>query len=158
MAGLFWEHKLCKPLVPSSPRVFVPKHTAGMRFELRSCVTSEQKACAVRVVLGSIMLPQSFQKIVTCTGNVNCSLALDSPPWEKWLQIMVESLDAGNANVSVEMLASFTGGPPLCLALWEGPERTLCLLCLSWAFGWLAAVAHVPQHASCLGITLGAAT
>uniref|UniRef100_A0A8C0F5T6 Post-glycosylphosphatidylinositol attachment to proteins 6 n=1 Tax=Bubo bubo TaxID=30461 RepID=A0A8C0F5T6_BUBBB len=34
----------------------------------------------------------SFQRIITCTGNVNCSLALDSPPWEKWLQIMVESL------------------------------------------------------------------
>lgn len=110
---------------PSSCRVFVPKHAAGMQFELRSCVTSEQKACAVRVVLGSITLPQSFQRIITCVGNVNCSLALDSPPWEKWLQIMVESLGAANASVSVEMLASFTGGLPLPLALWEGPERTL---------------------------------
>uniref|UniRef100_A0A8C0HN27 Post-glycosylphosphatidylinositol attachment to proteins 6 n=1 Tax=Buteo japonicus TaxID=224669 RepID=A0A8C0HN27_9AVES len=78
--------------VVSPAKVFVPKHAAGMQFELRSCVTSEQKACAVRVVLGSITLPQSFQRIITCVGNVNCSLALDSPPWEKWLQIMVESL------------------------------------------------------------------
>uniref|UniRef100_A0A8B9NEK1 Post-glycosylphosphatidylinositol attachment to proteins 6 n=1 Tax=Accipiter nisus TaxID=211598 RepID=A0A8B9NEK1_9AVES len=111
--------------VVSPAKVFVPKHAAGMQFELRSCVTSEQKACAVRVVLGSITLPQSFQRIITCVGNVNCSLALDSPPWEKWLQIMVESLGAANASVSVEMLASFTGGLPLPLALWEGPERTL---------------------------------
>lgn len=102
---------------PSSCRVFVPKHAAGMRFELRSCVTSKRKACAVRVVLGSITLPQSFQKIITCTGNINCSLALESPPWEKWLQIMVESLGPANASVSVEMLASFTGGLPLSLAL-----------------------------------------
>ncbi|XP_009985763.1 PREDICTED: transmembrane protein 8A [Tauraco erythrolophus] len=98
--------------VVSPAMVFVPKHAAGMWFELRSCVTSEQKACAVRVVLGSITLPQSFQRIVTCTGNVSCSLALDSPPWEKWLQIMVESLGAANASVSVEMLASFTACRP----------------------------------------------
>ncbi|PKU29148.1 transhypothetical protein [Limosa lapponica baueri] len=89
------------------PWVFVPKHAAGMRFELRNCLTSEQKPCAVRVVLGSITLPQSFQRIITCVGRVNCSLALDSPPWEKWLQIMVESLGAANASVSVEMLATF---------------------------------------------------
>ncbi|PKK24530.1 transmembrane protein 8A [Columba livia] len=100
------------PAKPLHVKVFVPKHASGMRFELRRCVTSEQKACTVRVVLGSITLPQSFQKIVTCTGTVNCSLALHSPPWEKWLQIMVESLGAANASVSVEMLASFTACRP----------------------------------------------
>lgn len=131
---------------PSSCRVFVPKHAAGMRFELRSCVTSEQKVCAVRVVLGSVTLPQSFQRIVTCTGNGNCSLALDSPPWEKWLQIMVESLGAANASVSVEMLASFTGGLLLSLALWEGPERTLSAVPL---LGLWVVVACVPWHAGC---------
>lgn len=141
---------------PSSCRVFVPKHTAVMWLELRNCVSSEQKACAVRVVLGSITLPQSFQRIITCVGKVNCSLALDSPPWEKWLQIMVESLGAANASVSVKMLASFRGGLPLSPVLWKGPERTLCLLCLSWAFGWLAVVAGVPQHAGCLGVNLRA--
>uniref|UniRef100_A0A493TDR0 Post-GPI attachment to proteins 6 n=1 Tax=Anas platyrhynchos platyrhynchos TaxID=8840 RepID=A0A493TDR0_ANAPP len=118
----------------SPAKVFVPKYTARMWFELRSCVTSEQKACSVRVVLGSITLPQSFQKIITCTGNVNCSLGLDSLPWEKWLQIMVESLGTANASVSMEMLTSFTGGFPFSLPLWEGAARTLCLLCLSQAF------------------------
>uniref|UniRef100_A0A8C6ZF73 Post-GPI attachment to proteins 6 n=1 Tax=Nothoprocta perdicaria TaxID=30464 RepID=A0A8C6ZF73_NOTPE len=97
---------------PAKPLVFVPKYTATMWFELRSCVASEQKACAVRVVLGSITLPQSFQRILTCTGNVNCSLGLDSPPWEKWLQIMVENLGTGSADVSVEMVASFTACKP----------------------------------------------
>ncbi|KFU88014.1 Transmembrane protein 8A, partial [Chaetura pelagica] len=69
---------------------------------------SQREACAVRVVLGSLTLPQSFQRSLTCTGSGNCSLALDSPPWEKWLQVMVESISAARANVSVEMLASFT--------------------------------------------------
>ncbi|XP_071616512.1 post-GPI attachment to proteins factor 6 isoform X3 [Heliangelus exortis] len=100
------------PAKPLHVKVFVPKHAAGMRLELRSCLTREQKACAVRVVLGSITLPQSFQRILTCTGNTSCSLALESPPWEKWMQIMVESLGAASANVSVEMLASFTACRP----------------------------------------------
>ncbi|NWQ81474.1 TMM8A factor, partial [Columbina picui] len=64
------------PAKPLHVKVFVPKHAAGMRFELRRCMTSEQKACTVRVVLGSITLPQSFQKIVTCTGPLNCSFVL----------------------------------------------------------------------------------
>ncbi|XP_042654694.1 post-GPI attachment to proteins factor 6 isoform X2 [Tyto alba] len=110
--GVAMPQTIVSPAKPLHVKVFVPKHAAGMRFELRSCVTSEQKACVVRVVLGSIMLPQSFQRIITCTGSVNCSLALDSPPWEKWLQIMVESLSATNANVSVEMVASFTACRP----------------------------------------------
>lgn len=135
---------------PSSRRVFVPKHASGMRFQLSSCVTSEQRACHVRVLLGSITLPQSFQRSLTCTGSINCSLALDSPPWEKWLQIMVESLGTANASVSLEMLASFTGGIPSSLAVREGPEGTLCVLCLPWVFGCLAVVAYAPQQAGCL--------
>lgn len=135
---------------PSPCRVFIPKHAAGMRFQLSSCVTSQQRACTVRVLLGSITLPQSFQRSLTCTGSINCSLALDSPPWEKWLQIMVESLGTANASVSVEMLASFTGGIPSSVAVREGPEGDLCVLCLSWVLGCLAVVAHAPHQAGCL--------
>ncbi|KAM6113980.1 LOW QUALITY PROTEIN: post-GPI attachment to proteins factor 6 [Pterocles gutturalis] len=108
--GVAVPQTIVSPAKPLHVKVFVPKHAARMQFELRSCMTSEQKVCAVRVVLGSITLPQSFQRTVTCTGTMNCSLALDSPPWEKWLQVMVESL--GAAGVSVEMLASFTACRP----------------------------------------------
>ncbi|XP_061849005.1 post-GPI attachment to proteins factor 6 isoform X3 [Colius striatus] len=107
--GVAMPQTIVSPAKPLHVKVFVPKHAAGMRLELLSCVSSEHKACAVRVVLGSITLPQSFQRILTCTGSTNCSLALDSPPWEKWLQIMVESLGAANASVLVEVVASFTG-------------------------------------------------
>lgn len=78
-----------------------------MRFTLRSCAVYDTKACAVRLVLGSTTLPQSFQKTLNCLGRANCSLVLDSPPWEKWLQIKAENL--GTATVSFEMIASFTG-------------------------------------------------
>lgn len=63
---------------------------------------------------------------------------------------MVESLGTANASVSLEMLASFTGGIPSSLAVREGPEGTLCVLCLLWVFGCLAVVAYAPQHAGCL--------
>ncbi|XP_059718005.1 post-GPI attachment to proteins factor 6 isoform X1 [Haemorhous mexicanus] len=106
--GVPMPHTVVSPAKPLHVKVFVPKHAAAMRFQLSSCVTSEQRACTVRVLLGSITLPQSFQRSLTCTGSTNCSLALESPPWEKWLQIMVESLGTANASVSVEMLASFT--------------------------------------------------
>ncbi|XP_068885627.1 post-GPI attachment to proteins factor 6 isoform X2 [Aphelocoma coerulescens] len=106
--GVPMPHTVVSPAKPLHVKVFVPKHASGMRFQLSSCVTSEQRACSVRVLLGSITLPQSFQRSLTCTGSINCSLALDSPPWEKWLQIMVESLGTTNASVSLEMLASFT--------------------------------------------------
>ncbi|XP_023792262.1 post-GPI attachment to proteins factor 6 isoform X2 [Cyanistes caeruleus] len=106
--GVPMPHTVLSPAKPLHVKVFVPKHATGMRFQLSSCVTSEQRACTVRVLLGSITLPQSFQRSLTCTGSINCSLALDSPPWEKWLQIVVESLGTANASVSVEMLASFT--------------------------------------------------
>ncbi|KAM6352454.1 post-GPI attachment to proteins factor 6 isoform 5-T8 [Alca torda] len=110
--GVAMPQTVVSPAKALHVKVFVPKHAAVMQLELWNCVTSGQKACAVRVVLGSITLPQSFQRIVTCVGKVNCSLALDSPPWEKWLQIMVESLGAANASVSVEMLASFRACRP----------------------------------------------
>ncbi|XP_074453699.1 post-GPI attachment to proteins factor 6 isoform X3 [Larus michahellis] len=110
--GVAMPQTVVSPAKALHVKVFVPKHTAVMWLELRNCVSSEQKACAVRVVLGSITLPQSFQRIITCVGKVNCSLALDSPPWEKWLQIMVESLGAANASVSVKMLASFRACRP----------------------------------------------
>ncbi|XP_061849004.1 post-GPI attachment to proteins factor 6 isoform X2 [Colius striatus] len=110
--GVAMPQTIVSPAKPLHVKVFVPKHAAGMRLELLSCVSSEHKACAVRVVLGSITLPQSFQRILTCTGSTNCSLALDSPPWEKWLQIMVESLGAANASVLVEVVASFTACRP----------------------------------------------
>ncbi|NWR76119.1 TMM8A factor, partial [Centropus unirufus] len=110
--GVAVPQTIVSPAKPLHVKVFIPKHTARMRLELRSCVTSKQKPCAVRVVLGSITLPQSFQRIITCTGNVNCSLAVDSPPWEKWLQIMVESVGAADASVAVELVASFTACKP----------------------------------------------
>lgn len=96
-----------------------------MQFELLTCVMNGTTACIVRVMLGSVTLPQSFQKTLNCTARVGCSLILDSPPWEKWLQIMAENLSTTNTSVFLEMIASFTGVSQLCWPLREGLLHTL---------------------------------
>ncbi|CAM5087014.1 unnamed protein product [Natator depressus] len=106
------QQTIASPARPLHVKVFIPEYTATMQFTLRSCVVNSTKACAIRVVLGSIMLPQSFQKTLSCKETVDCSLVLHSPPWEKWLQIMAENLGTDNASVSFEMIASFTACKP----------------------------------------------
>ncbi|XP_075755280.1 post-GPI attachment to proteins factor 6 [Pelodiscus sinensis] len=103
---------IASPARPLHVKIFIPEYTATLQFTLRSCAENSTKTCAVRLVLGSITLPRSFQKTVQCTGRANCSLVLDSPPWEKWLQIMAENLGPANTSVSVEMKASFTACKP----------------------------------------------
>ncbi|XP_067407279.1 post-GPI attachment to proteins factor 6 isoform X2 [Emydura macquarii macquarii] len=104
------QQTIVSPARPLHVKIFIPEYTAKMRFTLRSCVVYDTKACAVQLVLGSTTLPQSFQKTLNCRGRANCSLVLDSPPWEKWLQIKAENL--GTATVSFEMIASFTACKP----------------------------------------------
>ncbi|XP_030432696.1 post-GPI attachment to proteins factor 6 isoform X6 [Gopherus evgoodei] len=106
------QQTIASPARPLHVKIFIPEYTATMQFTLRSCVVNSTKACAIRVVLGSIMLPQSFQKTLSCKGTADCSLVLHSPPWEKWLQIMAENLGTPNASVSFEMIASFTACKP----------------------------------------------
>ncbi|XP_026506612.1 post-GPI attachment to proteins factor 6 [Terrapene carolina triunguis] len=106
------QQTIASPARPLHVKIFIPEYTATMQFTLRSCVVNSTKACAIRVMLGSIMLPQSFQKILSCKGTADCSLVLHSPPWEKWLQIMAENLGTANASVSFEMIAFFTACKP----------------------------------------------
>ncbi|XP_044289309.1 post-GPI attachment to proteins factor 6 isoform X1 [Varanus komodoensis] len=91
-------------------KVFVPAYSALLRLELGNCVMNGSTACSVRVTLGSATLSRSSQEVLTCTGA--CSLRLASPPWEKWLQITVESLHGPNTSTSLEMAASFTACKP----------------------------------------------
>uniref|UniRef100_A0A8C8REF2 Post-glycosylphosphatidylinositol attachment to proteins 6 n=1 Tax=Pelusios castaneus TaxID=367368 RepID=A0A8C8REF2_9SAUR len=106
------QQTILSPARPLHVKIFIPEYTATMRLTLRSCAVNGTKVCAVQVVLGSTTLPQSFQKTLSCMGRADCSLVLDSPPWEKWLQIMAESLSTANTSISFEMIASFTACKP----------------------------------------------
>ncbi|XP_062999236.1 post-GPI attachment to proteins factor 6 [Elgaria multicarinata webbii] len=98
------------PTRPLHAKVFVPAYSATLRLELGSCTANASTACAVRLTLGSATLPPASQKVLNCSGA--CSLLLASPPWEKWLRIVVESLRGPGASTSFELTASFTACKP----------------------------------------------
>ncbi|XP_061455344.1 post-GPI attachment to proteins factor 6 isoform X2 [Rhineura floridana] len=114
------------PARPLHAKIFVPEYTATLHFKLGSCRVNTSTTCAVRVTLGSFTLSPSSQKVLNCTGA--CSLLLESPPWERWLPITVESLSGPGASVSFEMMASFTvckpGGAGSFLSFYQSLNRS----------------------------------
>uniref|UniRef100_A0A8D0HNA4 Post-GPI attachment to proteins 6 n=1 Tax=Sphenodon punctatus TaxID=8508 RepID=A0A8D0HNA4_SPHPU len=106
------QQTIVSPARPLHVKIFIPEYTTMLHFELRRCMVNVSMTCAVRVTLGSVTLPQSFQKMLNCTGRGRCSMTLDSPPWEKRLQITAESLSTTSASVSFEMIASFSACKP----------------------------------------------
>ncbi|XP_054849261.1 post-GPI attachment to proteins factor 6 isoform X2 [Eublepharis macularius] len=103
---------ISRPAWPLHTKIFVPEYSTALKLEVQNCTTNISVACALRVMVGSATLPQSFQKVLNCTGEAACSLLLSSPPWEKWLRITVESLNGPSARVAFEMTASFTACKP----------------------------------------------
>uniref|UniRef100_A0A8D0DJ93 Post-GPI attachment to proteins 6 n=1 Tax=Salvator merianae TaxID=96440 RepID=A0A8D0DJ93_SALMN len=91
-------------------KVFVPAYSTTFSFDLVSCTVSPAAPCSVRITLGSATLLPSSQKVLNCTGP--CRLLLSSPPWEKWLQITVESLSGARADVALEVTTSITACKP----------------------------------------------
>ncbi|XP_038619685.1 post-GPI attachment to proteins factor 6 [Tachyglossus aculeatus] len=92
---------------PSHAKVFVPEYTVELRLELRGC--GGGPGCPVRLSLGPITLPRSFQRVVNCTGRPTpCLLVLDNPPWDRWLPLTVESLAGPNVSVALEVIASLS--------------------------------------------------
>ncbi|XP_068963980.1 post-GPI attachment to proteins factor 6 isoform X3 [Petaurus breviceps papuanus] len=77
-------------------KVFIPKYTSDLQLELRSCVSNGSQVCPVRLIVGPNTLPQSFQKVISCTDQHEpCRLHLPAPPWDTWLQTL------GSSNISV---------------------------------------------------------
>uniref|UniRef100_A0A8D0LC55 Post-GPI attachment to proteins 6 n=1 Tax=Sphenodon punctatus TaxID=8508 RepID=A0A8D0LC55_SPHPU len=93
------QQTIVSPARPLHVKIFIPEYTTMLHFELRRCMVNVSMTCAVRVTLGSVTLPQSFQKMLNCTGRGRCSMTLDSPPWEKRLQITAESLSTTSAKM-----------------------------------------------------------
>ncbi|XP_067316635.1 post-GPI attachment to proteins factor 6-like [Anolis sagrei] len=113
---------------PLHAKVFVPAYSATLHLKLGACtVTGSSAPCAVRVVLGSVVLSGSISwKEFNCTGA--CTLLLASPPWEKWLRVKVDSLIGPGANISLEVTASFTacqpGGTSSFLSFFQSLNRS----------------------------------
>nr|XP_051698107.1 post-GPI attachment to proteins factor 6 isoform X3 [Oryctolagus cuniculus] len=98
---------------PSYLKVFVPEYTRELQLELQGCACNGSQGCPVRLTVGSVTLPGSSQKVLTCTGPTPaCRLLLPSPPWDQWLQVMAESLAGPHVSVVFRAVAALTACRP----------------------------------------------
>ncbi|XP_069502877.1 post-GPI attachment to proteins factor 6 isoform X2 [Ambystoma mexicanum] len=109
----YMEHNITSPIKPVHLKIFIPAYTLKLKFRVRNCAANTVNVlCPVRITLGLVTMPQSFQKKTICTGSTECSMSLDSPPWEAWVPITLESFGDRNVTVSLETSASLTECKP----------------------------------------------
>ncbi|XP_029432619.1 post-GPI attachment to proteins factor 6 [Rhinatrema bivittatum] len=107
------QQTIVSPMKPARLKVFIPEFTLELKLQLGRCkANNTELVCPVTVMLGSVTLPQSYQQTVDCTGKTNCSVVLTSPPWDRWLQVTIESNCNRNTSVTYEVTASLTGCQP----------------------------------------------
>ncbi|XP_006894921.1 PREDICTED: transmembrane protein 8A [Elephantulus edwardii] len=98
---------------PSYLKIFIPEFTRELVLELQNCVSNGSLACPVRLSVGSVTLPNDFQRVLTCDGQSQaCRLLLHSPPWDRWLQVTAESLVGPKVPVTFSIIASLTDCRP----------------------------------------------
>ncbi|KAM5152399.1 post-GPI attachment to proteins factor 6 [Mantella aurantiaca] len=89
----------------ASYKLYVPEYTRELQLQLLKCTSNaSQSGCPLKVSIGSVTQPDSSPQHVNCSESSACSLLLPSPPWEKWLNVMVEIPQGMNANVSFQLL------------------------------------------------------
>ncbi|XP_053410901.1 post-GPI attachment to proteins factor 6 isoform X2 [Nycticebus coucang] len=98
---------------PSYLKIFVPEYTQELQLELQGCASNGSLGCPVRLTVGSVTLPNNFQKVLTCTSLTwPCRLLLPSPPWDRWLQVMAENLAGSHEAVAFSAVAALTACRP----------------------------------------------
>ncbi|XP_077305611.1 post-GPI attachment to proteins factor 6 [Lithobates pipiens] len=89
----------------SSFKLYVPEYTQELQLQLLKCTSNvSQSGCPLKVTIGSITQPDASPQQVNCSGSSECGLLLPSPPWEKWLNVMVAMPQGLKANVSFQLL------------------------------------------------------
>ncbi|XP_006873894.1 PREDICTED: transmembrane protein 8A [Chrysochloris asiatica] len=98
---------------PSYLKVFIPEYTQEVLLELRDCMSNGSHACPVRLAVGSVTLPSNFQRVLSCSSHPQpCRLRLRSLPWDRWLQVTVESLVGPHVLVAFSAVATLTACRP----------------------------------------------
>ncbi|XP_077130394.1 post-GPI attachment to proteins factor 6 [Ranitomeya variabilis] len=87
---------------PARYKLFVPEYTQELRIQLLRC-TSNATGCPLKVSVGSFAQPDSPSHEVNCSEVSDCGIVLQSPPWEKWLTVIVEKLPWLNSSVSFQL-------------------------------------------------------
>lgn len=89
-------------------KLYVPEFSSSVSVWLTNCSSEEQSdSCSVVLRLGSRAL-QEEPLSVSCSGT-HCSTTLPNPPWDTWLQVVVET-DHSNRTVTFSIASNYTVG------------------------------------------------
>ncbi|KAG8550520.1 hypothetical protein GDO81_024439, partial [Engystomops pustulosus] len=88
---------------PVRYKLFVPEYTRELQIQLLQC-SSNGSGCPLLVTVGSVTRPDSSAHHVNCSVGGSCVVVLQSPPWEKWLNVLVEKPQWLNSSVSFQLL------------------------------------------------------
>ncbi|XP_044159835.1 post-GPI attachment to proteins factor 6 [Bufo gargarizans] len=83
-------------------KLFVPEYTREL--QLRLTCPSNVTGCPLTVTVGSVTEPDSSGHQTNCSDGVDCGVVLRSPPWERWLTVLVEKPLGLSGNVSFQVV------------------------------------------------------
>ncbi|XP_061588957.1 post-GPI attachment to proteins factor 6 [Cololabis saira] len=98
---------------PARLKLYVPEFASSLVISVSNCsaggaaAAAEAEDCWLLLRLGSVS-EQMSSITVNCSGT-SCSAALASPPWDRWLPVLVES-SQGNRSVSFSVASDYTVG------------------------------------------------
>ncbi|KAM6918334.1 post-GPI attachment to proteins factor 6 [Xenentodon cancila] len=95
---------------PARLKLYVPEFASSLVISVANCSVAEPakgELCSLLLRLGSVS-EQMSSIAVNCSG-ISCSAALSSPPWDTWLQVVVESSQV-NRSVTFSVASNYTVG------------------------------------------------
>uniref|UniRef100_A0A672YQE8 Post-glycosylphosphatidylinositol attachment to proteins 6 n=1 Tax=Sphaeramia orbicularis TaxID=375764 RepID=A0A672YQE8_9TELE len=91
-------------------RLYVPEFASSFSISVADCSSEEEphnENCSLVFRIGSVSL-QEEPLTVNCSG-IECSATLANPPWDAWLQVVVES-NHDNRTVAFSIVSNYTAG------------------------------------------------
>ncbi|KAM3917248.1 post-GPI attachment to proteins factor 6 [Leptodactylus fuscus] len=108
---------------PARYKLFVPEYTRELQIQLLHC-TSNATGCPLKVTVGSVAHADSSAHQINCSDESDCGTVLQSPPWEKWLNVIVEKPQWLNSSVSFQLVYNVS----VCRPGSVGPKLFLAFL------------------------------
>nr|XP_046265258.1 post-GPI attachment to proteins factor 6 isoform X1 [Scatophagus argus] len=106
--GIFLQ-QTAAPDTPARLKLYVPEFASSLSVSVADCSSGEgadSGNCLLVLRIGSVSLQHGPVRM-NCSG-IGCSAALTNPPWDSWLQVVVESRD--NRTVIFSISSNYTVG------------------------------------------------
>ncbi|XP_039632354.1 post-GPI attachment to proteins factor 6-like isoform X1 [Polypterus senegalus] len=94
---------------PALFKIYIPDYTVDLSVQLTNCTQWTAGGCPVLLTVGSATLLPGSTKTLNCSWSTNCTADLQFLPWQNWVRVTVESINA-NMPVSFQIKADLTVG------------------------------------------------